>query len=352
MTGTGASPVVSGGSSDSSDPSSARGRKDSRGYSFHYSPVDISNPLSYGSNSPSYSSSGFHNRMGMDSKMATYGAKRPATSFNSFNIHESMGNANSGSTSAGKKQHSFVLKKTNHGMSLKTSSGNNNKKYHSSSPRLVVNVTTTQGPEIETSNEVSTTKNPLASVLSSLQFASGVQNGPHKGMDMSKILGEGLNLAMSGMITGKLTSMLDQEIPVGIVKPLQHIVASGNSMIQFWDKRADARDGKTPGMIELLAYGIDKLKKMRDGNAIEGDDPVANLTSPSKIMMQGLVTIRKLTNRVVGYEGSLGMGSGLTGLLTNSILGSGSSNTNTKIQSRDGYGGGWGGWGWGQQSHG
>ena len=96
--------------------------------------------------------------------------------------------------------------------------------------------------------------------------------------------------------------MLDTEVPESFLKPLKHLVASGNRMVDFWDKRTSARDGKLPGIVEMMGYGLDQLKRFRDGQHLKETDNVTDLMSASKTLIQGMFTVKKLTNRVLGYD--------------------------------------------------
>jgi len=237
-------------------------RKESRGYAFHYSPSEVSNPIYPSSNTQS--SQQFNSRMGkVDeepaapvkvksstkhwNKLAKYNSKlskEKEFSVNSFNVHQSSG-----------------------------------EKDPVPSPAAVA--------EPISSTTTTTTSEPPTPALSPFQT-----------------IGQGLNTAMTGLLTQKLMNMLDQDIPQGLFTPLKHLVASGNKMIEFWDTRSIARDGKNAGIVEVLGYGLEQLKSFRDGQAIKPSDPVANLTSPSKTLIQGMLTVKKLTNRVLGYDTS------------------------------------------------
>lgn len=170
-------------------------------------------------------------------------------------------------------------------------------KVSTAASNQVISTTSTTQSTLPTANKfvkvtAPTTPTPISAKVSTNNF------------DLSKIaaIGLGINDAMTSVLTQKLMTMIDQDFPQGILKPLKHLVSSGNKMVEFWDKRANARDGKPPGIVEMFGYGIEQLKKYRDGQSMKTSDPIANLTSPSKTLIQGMVTVKKLTNRVLGYD--------------------------------------------------
>lgn len=259
-------------------------KKESRGYAFHYSPSEIT--------LPSYSSAYSSSSIG--------------------------GESNSFSSRVGKLDESqtqpISMKKLPKVKSDKYSKHSSSKLYSKDSNNALNSFNVHQNSIKST--PTTTTSTTQASILSS------------SSMDFQK-LGQGLNNAMTAVVTQKLMNMLDQDVPQGLLNPLKHLVASGNRMVDFWDKRTIARDGKKPGFIEMLGYGLDQLKGFRDGQTIKSSDPVANITSPSQTLIQGMITVKRLTNRVLGYD------------------------TSNEVESRGGYGhDSYGHGGYGQMSYG
>jgi len=234
----------------------------SRGYPFHHSPLEIT--------PPNYAQ--FQNRMGRVSdepiprrsmpkpkgsikwKKAKKGLRNEGSVANSFNVH---------------------------------------RPFEVTEILLPGNVTAAM--ELGSGNELSATSRapPLSSPLP--------PTTPPSTLSQIQSIGQGISQAMTTILTRKLMKILDQDVPPGIFTPLKHLVASGNEMVEYWDKRTNARDGENPGIVEMLGYGLEELKKFRDGHAIKASDPVANLTSPSRALIEGIVTVKRLTNRVLGY---------------------------------------------------
>ncbi|XP_035714453.1 uncharacterized protein LOC110858010 isoform X2 [Folsomia candida] len=274
-----------------SSPSSASAAaaKEARGYSFHYNPSDISHPAF----SSSYASQDFHSRMGKISdqqQQQHMPAKKKQAETKNWDKYSKY--AYKTSNSNGEEipmVNSFTI-------------------FHNETTELgVVGSSTTSTTQASTTTTTSTTNK--ASSSGSTNNKAVTSSPPGKtassgGFDLSKIasIGLGINDAMTSVLTQKLMTMIDQDFPQGILKPLKHLVSSGNRMVEFWDKRANARDGKPPGIVEMLGYGIEQLKKYRDGLSMKASDPIVNITSPSKTLIQGMVTVKKLTNRVLGYD--------------------------------------------------
>lgn len=290
-------------------------QKESRGYSFHHSSADITNPMF----TQGYSSRDFHSRMGKVSDTSSGKWKSPdktmdkyikyaykidnesawkdgsgASGLNSFNIHQLDGKNSS------QEAHKSKVKQ------VLISSPQSVSTLPSSSTTSTTTTTTTVSPP---------TRKSTFSVPS--------------GLDMSpiKAIGQGLNSAMTTVLTQKLMGIIDQEVPPTFLNPLKHLVSSGQRMVEFWDKRLDARDGKPPGIVEMFGYGIEQLKKYRDGQPMLSSDPIVNMTSASKTMIQGMMVVKKLTNRVLGYD----------------------TDDQAVVESRGGYD--HGGWGWGGGHH-
>ncbi|CAG7835418.1 unnamed protein product [Allacma fusca] len=263
-------------------------KKESRGYAFHYSSSDISHPMYSASTSFNQD---FQSRMGKVSDS-------PSTSNNKWK------NSDKGMDKYAK-------------LAYKTGSKDaalNSFNIH----QKAIDYNETTSPEVKTTSlPIISPTTPTTAIPIALNLAP------------LKTLSQGLNSAVTQVLTQKLMNLLDQDVPQGILNPFRHLVASGNRMVEFWDKRTVARDGKTPGIVEMLGFGLDQLKKFRDGQELRSSDNVSNLTSASKTLIQGMLVVKKLTNRVLGYD-----------------------TDEAAIESRGGYGGGdggGGGWGWGQQ---
>ncbi|CAL8077693.1 unnamed protein product [Orchesella dallaii] len=274
-------------------------QKESRGYSFHLSSADISNPMF----TQSYSTRDFHSRMGKvsDSSRKWKSSDKSLDKYAKYQYK--IDNDNSWKDSNRSGLNSFNI----HQLDAKNNSHESKAKV-----KQIVAVTTPQPTTTTTMSSIKPDK--ISPFLSN-------------GLDLSpmKVLGQGLNTAMTTVLTQKLMGMIDQEVPSGFLNPLKHLVSSGQRMVEFWDKRANARDGKAPGIVEMFGYGIEQLKNYRDGQPMLSSDPIANITSASKTMIQGMMVIKKLTNRVLGYD----------------------TDDQAVVESRGGYGDHGGGYGWG-----
>lgn len=289
---------------------SANQLKESRGYSFHHASSDLTNPMF--TQSQSYSTRDFHSRMGKVSDSSSKW-KGPEKSTDKYSKYLYKVDGNNESSGAGSGLNSFNI----HQLDSKASDSQDSKgkvKQSGSSSNSESNSLTTKAGTTTTTTSPTTVPTTKKSMFLT---ASGIDISP------IKAIGQGLNSAMTTVLTQKLMGMIDQEVPQGFLNPLKHLVSSGQRMVDFWDKRADARDGKAPGIVEMFGYGIEQLKKYRDGQPMLPSDPIANLTSASKTMIQGMMVVKKLTNRVLGYD----------------------TDEPSAVQSRGGYD--HGGWGWG-----
>lgn len=287
--------------------------KESRGYSFHHSSSDISNPMF----TQSYSTRDFHSRMGKVSDGSSSGGSKWKTPDKSVDKYikyaykiDDNDSGNSGGANGG-GLNSFNI----HQLDSKNNASSKDTKAKQSSGSTAQIAPTTPGTSTSTTTTASTVVPPTKKAT--IATTSGIDISP------LKAIGQGLNSAMTTVLTQKLMGIIDQEVPQGFLNPLKHLVSSGQRMVEFWDKRANARDGKAPGIVEMFGYGIEQLKKYRDGQPMLPTDPIANLTSASKAMIQGMMVVKKLTNRVLGYD----------------------TDEQAVVESRGGYD--HGGWGWG-----
>lgn len=289
-------------SSFAASSSSHNNDKEARGYSFSYNPSDITHPAF----TNPYASQDFHSRTGkvVETQQQKQKKKNSEKNWDKYYGYKTS----SGNGDNMQLVNSFTVFDAN-----------------STEDGKVVLIPPTLATTAPTTTLTAKVMKPNSKIFkSSVATTSAPKPSSSSGFDLSKLanLGLGLNDAMTSVLTQKFMGIIDHDFPEGILKPLKHLVSSGNKMVEFWDKRANARDGKPPGIMEMLGYGIEQLKKYRDGQPMKPTDPIANITSPSNTLIQGMVVVKKLTNRVLGYD-------------TNDL----------GIESRggDGWGGGWGG---------
>lgn len=311
-----------------SSPSSPTNHfKESRGYSFHHSSADISNPMF--AQHGTYSTRDFHSRMGKVSDSSNSKWKNPEKSIDKYIKYAykiDTNNESSGTGGGGGGLNSFNIYQLDSNKSNSSQYPKGKAKPSSSNISSLNSIPSSTGISSSTTTTTASTAVSPSTGAPPTKTKSSAFSISTSGIDLSpiKAIGQGLNSAMTTVLTQKLMGIIDQEVPQGFLNPLKHLVSSGQRMVEFWDKRAIARDGKAPGIVEMFGYGIEQLKKYRDGQAMLPTDPIANITSASKTMIQGMMVVKKLTNRVLGYD---------------------TDEQSAVVESRGGYD--HGGWGWG-----